>query len=253
MIANNGKESLSSAYMGDRELGSIYIGEHLLWEKESHNGFKVRLTKFDGSVITYPLDGDSSLDLYEIYTENGKTFTDVKKLEVGEGVIRFFSSRGIFYTDTYIEELILPMSLKEYVLENLHLFRYNNHLRKIDVGGLETIQDYQFPELKSLDTLILNEGLKELQDACFSTAISLLDIEIPSTVTTIGSSFNTSTINGDRKVRIYCDVPPKVSILSFSYNMDYPIYVKDELVDTYKQAEGWGVYANRIRPMSEYK
>ena len=34
---------------------------------------------------------------------------------------------------------------------------------------------------------------------------------------------------------------------------DCPVYVPDNLVDTYKSGSGWSQYASRIKPWSEFQ
>lgn len=140
---------------------------------------------------------------------------------------------------------------------------------------LKRIDDEAFHFCDSLK-IELNEGLEYIGDSAFECCDSYLDVVIPSTVKEIGDDafhyihmdvnpIDYDAINANRKVRVMCDVPPKlyargVSNSVFTFNTyykpidaTYPIYVKDELVETYKQAEGWSDYADRIRPMSEYK
>jgi hypothetical protein len=74
-------------------------------------------------------------------------------------------------------------------------------------------------------------------------------VELPSTITSIGSTAFFAGLSG-KILLIHATVPPSVG--SFGLNFTY-IYVPDESVEAYKTASNWSTYASNIKPLSEYK
>lgn len=251
MIDINGKSPSLISYDG-KDIGYVYVGDRLVWERKQ-GAFKIRFTLFDGRMISYPFDGNSLIDL----STYDSILSDVRKIEVGEGITELSIPFGTNQRTKNIEEMIFPMTLK--VLNNYP--NSGNQLKYLDIGGLEEIQTGSFAYSEKLHTVKLNEGLRVIGQNAFTNAYSLYDIEIPSTVESIGGSAFAIVddnykpiLDENRKVRIYATNPPSLgNSIVFGYMATYPIYVLDECVDIYKKSDGFLYESNRVRPMSEYK
>ncbi len=132
------------------------------------------------------------------------------------------------------------------------------------LGRKDTIISVVFPEtLKTLgnSTLygaanltecILNEGLNVIHDNVFWDCISLLDIIIPSTVTSIGS-YTFKGCTGLEFMVLKPSTPPSLnSTTSLSNTNNCPIYVPDASVEAYQSATNWVTYKDRIKSMFYY-
>ena len=113
-------------------------------------------------------------------------------------------------------------------------------------------------------------GVTEIQVDAYYDCLSLLDITIPASVTSIGDdAFRTSyfdsdepemrammlNMNANRRVTVLATTPPTLGVTVFailSGDIDvasYPIYVPAESLNAYKTATNWSYYANRIYPI----
>lgn len=186
--------------------------------------------------------------------------------------------RSAFYncTSLSIEDLYLPnletleqnafygVSIKK--ISNLGKITYVDSVYDSTQGTLgrkDTIVSVVFPE--TLETLgnstlygasnltecILNEGLNVIHDNVFLNCISLLNITIPSTVTSIGSN-TFKGCSGLEYIISKPSPPPSLGSTSFTNTNNCPIYVPDASVEAYKTATNWATYASQIKPLSEY-
>lgn len=94
---------------------------------------------------------------------------------------------------------------------------------------------------------ILGNGLEEIQSGAFKGCVSLTSIDIPSSIKMINTSaFDKCTSLNSITVR--ATLPPKnVTKWTFYNTNNCPIYVPSGSVSSYKRAEGWSEYADRIR------
>lgn len=100
----------------------------------------------------------------------------------------------------------------------------------------------------------MNEGLKKINSSYFIYGdSSLKKLIIPSTVTEIAQNA-LAVSNGSKKCTFILlpTTPP-----GFRGNITYStsieaVYVPDESVTAYKEAQYWSAIADRIYPMSEY-
>lgn len=103
-------------------------------------------------------------------------------------------------------------------------------------------------KLGLIDT-IPNEGGSGL--GCFSGNKNLEFVNIPETVTSVGNF-----IGCDKLITIISNpVNPPSMLTNRLFNTtptELKIYVPDESVEAYKQADRWSKYADRIKPLSEY-
>lgn len=113
------------------------------------------------------------------------------------------------------------------------------------------IGDGAFRACFSLANISIHDGMIAIKDSTFSNCSLLTSIVVPSTVTSIESY----AFSGCYKIKDYVlkcsSVPTLVSKYAFStINKIATIWVKDELVESYKTATNWSTYATHIKPIS---
>lgn len=95
--------------------------------------------------------------------------------------------------------------------------------------------------------------VSNLSNYMFSNCKSLKYADIPATITQI----STNVFNGCSSLKYLIfrseTVPTLFSQNALANSNNCPIYVPDQLVDTYKSTSPWSVHAARIRPLSEYQ
>ena len=118
-------------------------------------------------------------------------------------------------------------------------------------GGSETMleltnnTDYLIEyELKDGVTDVYNWFALQAAEGCSSTRINY-DILFPAQVTTIGAV-------GEKVGNIIFEVTTPPTAFGLVSDFSYGIYVPDSAVNTYKTAEGWSSYSDRIYSISEY-
>lgn len=130
------------------------------------------------------------------------------------GVTSFYSCRGL-------TELILP-----------------DTVTGVDVSA--------FTLCSALHTLHLGSGLLSIGGDAFSSCNALTEVTIPASVTSIGSNAF-SYCFGLAACRMLAETPPAIDGPIFSEAPDdFVILVPASSVETYKAAEGWSDYADRI-------
>lgn len=122
----------------------------------------------------------------------------------------------------------------------------------------------------TMATTNIPDGVTSIGEHAYYDCLSLLDITIPSSVTTIGQSafrVNNWTASdpenyakmqnllANRVVRCLATTPPSVDSITFDVDsagvsVTYPIYVPAESVEAYKAASGWSTYADRIQAIN---
>ena len=122
-------------------------------------------------------------------------------------------------------------------------------------GSLSTLPNRTFINCYKLSNISLY-GISTIESSAFSSCSSIPKIEMPSVTSIKGLVFNhctslvavvitkTDTVCTLSNLNAFNDTP-------ISKGTGY-IYVPDELVDQYKTATNWSVYANQIKPLSEY-
>lgn len=116
-------------------------------------------------------------------------------------------------------------------------------------GSVESV--IGFNELENLKTVILEEGVKKLDEA-FGNSRNLKSITLPSTIVycDLSSVLYYHTLES---MFVYAVVPPDVKLLSNytpSDSENLKVYVPEKSIDAYKRAEGWKDLKN-ILPIPE--
>ncbi|HZJ75984.1 MAG TPA: leucine-rich repeat domain-containing protein, partial [Clostridia bacterium] len=156
----------------------------------------------------------------------------------------------VFYSCRSLTNITIPSSVTSI---GLNTFYYCYSLTNITLpSGVKSIGTYAFSGCSSLTSITLPDSVTSIGTYAFGYCSSLTDITIPDGVTSIGSSAFYSCYS-IKKVLIEGDT---VKTLTNKNAFDgIPkstiFFVKDELVEDYKDATNWTSYANQIMPMSE--
>lgn len=145
--------------------------------------------------------------------------------------VKMFVSSGGFYNCKNLEELVFPKSITQIY------------------GG------YSVSGCESLHKLILNEGLKLINGGRFIMGnYSLKKLTFPSTVTNLLNDSLAVYVNSSYTCTFIMlpIVPPTFAgTISASASIE-AVYVPDNSLTAYKEAQYWSAIADKIYPMSEY-
>lgn len=121
------------------------------------------------------------------------------------------------------------------------------YLTSVKFGnGLISIGDEAFYGCSALTSVKLQSGTTTIGNTTFGGCNGATSIMLPETIESIGSSaFN--TCDSLQSFTIQAIVPPTIGEYAFKWPLTFTIYVPAEVVDTYKSAEGWSVYASIIQ------
>ena len=136
---------------------------------------------------------------------------------------------------------ITALDLPNLKTADMHVFRQNTNLKEIKLPSLITTGTTCFQECSSLENIIF-PSISSMGGSPFHTCTSLqrLIITNEETVCTLGSQslFSSNEIGS--------------ALLREHFPNFEGIYVPDELVDNYKGATNWTLYADHIKPISEW-
>ena len=171
--------------------------------------------------------------------------TSLKTVEIEEGVSRIGDST--FYGCTSLEKINFPGSLGT-----------------ADYPG--NIGAHAFENCTSLQSIVVDEGVRHIADSAFEGCSNLRNVTLPSTISNnpdkkgIGSRafyYGTTGIGGLVNITIYAPLPPTIGENVFKVWQGlsptttvafYPnIYVPSDSYDNYTQANGWSNYSDRIK------
>jgi hypothetical protein len=139
-------------------------------------------------------------------------------------------------------------------------------------NSVTSIGDSAFYGCSSLTSMEIPNSVTSIGNEAFYGCSSLASVEIPNSVTSIGnyafrSCYNLTTVEIPASVTsigheafygcqnltsitVFATTPPSVGNNVFNNSNNCPIYVPAGSVDTYKSAQGWNKYADRISPLS---
>ena len=150
-------------------------------------------------------------------------------------------------------DALIAIYLGEKVQTNTYSFYYNYALKYTTIpNSVTSIGERAFYNCHSLTNITIPSGVTRIGNYAFYYCNSLTNITIPNSVTSIGYyafyqcySLKKVLIEGDTVKTLYN---------SNTFN-NVPnstlFFVKDELVESYKDATNWTTYAEQIMPMSE--
>lgn len=202
---------------------------------------------------------DTTLDLSNITTLGAQIFKECKKLVISNfpRISTYQGSNFIYIANTSIT---IP---KEVVTIDGNCFQDCRSLQTLTFESnsqLTTLGNGAFWRCFNLQSIVLPEGLTTIGGQCFRECNIAYTVDIPSTVTTIGSgafdgigSLNNWSHRVDAIFR--STTPPTLSGDIFGRNSGQlatlHIYVPDASVNAYKAATTWSTYASCIKGISE--
>ena len=111
-------------------------------------------------------------------------------------------------------------------------------------NSVTNLGTYVFKNCKSLANVKISNSVTSLGTHTFDNCSSLTSLEIPNSVTEINTAFyDCSSLTS---ITVLATTPPTVSYM-FNGVPIRVIYVPAESVETYKTANGWKGYANKIQ------
>ncbi len=153
-----------------------------------------------------------------------------------------------------------------------YAFQGYNRLTSIEIpNSVMSIEKGAFQDCTALTSITIPNSITSIEQSVFSDCIGLTSITIPNSVTSIGSTAfsncrsltsvtigNSVTSIGESafyycssltSIRIIAITPPTLGVNALSLTNDCPIYVREQSVNTYKNATNWNTYASRIQAM----
>ncbi|WP_026835092.1 leucine-rich repeat domain-containing protein [Eubacterium xylanophilum] len=150
-----------------------------------------------GSVDSIPSDGNKVVG----------ASTGIKKLIIGEGITSINCNFTYEYMNA-IEEVKLPSTIVD-INKTFNMTK----LKSITIpGSVKVIEKSAFENCSNLTSVVLENGISEIEDKAFLACTKLKEITIPKSVTRIGKSIieNTNSLmKVDNKSNQVCPLPTK--------------------------------------------
>ena len=116
----------------------------------------------------------------------------------------------------------------------------------ISLKRIETLGNQAFKNTKITSVDMTGAPLAKIDDNCFNGCTGLKTVTISENTTTIGRGVF-SGCESITEFHLLSKEPATVYGSTFTGTDSYIIYVPKGYVETYKNAEGWATYADRIR------
>ena len=248
-------------------------------ETVSYEGKEYRVTKIGNSAFAFrtnlktinlpesitlidisAFEGCSSLENIELpkklITLNYYAFnacSALNAISVSPQNTKYTSIDGILYNKTGTQLITYPagqtalsFTLSDKVIRICQdAFFGNTCLQYVYIpNSVQEIGSRAFNSCVSLDSVRLPESLTEIPDYTFYKCQSLRSIQIPAAVKRIGTA---AFYNCQNLASIRCEAinPPVIDLLTFNFvPTDIPIYVPQESINRYKEAEYWSTFSN---------
>lgn len=113
--------------------------------------------------------------------------------------------------------------------------------------GVTNIGNFAFAGCINLTSITIPDGVTSIGDYAFSDCTGITSITIPNSVTKIGCSVFYNCLKL-KSIKVESEYPSSIldAIISNDINLE-EIYVPNNSVNTYIQAEGWKIYADKIK------
>lgn len=130
-------------------------------------------------------------------------------------------------------------------------FAQCRNLASVTLGsGLTSIGNNAFSYCSGLTSVTIPDSVTSIGEVAFYGCSILTSITIPSGVTSIGGgAFN--TCSGLTSITCFATTPPSLGKRVFDNTNNCQIYVPSGSVDTYKSANRWSDYADRIQSIAD--
>ena len=176
----------------------------------------------------------------------------------------------------YRSESLIAVNLPKCTTVGEYAFQYCTSLSNVNLPKCTTVGEYAFQYCTSLSNVNLPE-CTNVDSSAFAYCEKLQNVNIPKCTIIEGFTFEYCNLkkidlNVVGKIKVYafshCELLECVKILNTETvcaladksafnstpiaNGTGYIYVPDALVNDYKKATNWSVYANQIKPLSEY-
>lgn len=153
------------------------------------------------------------------------------------------------YNCTSLASIVIPesvTSIEKSVFNNCY------SLTSIVIpGNVTKIERHTLYNCYSLTNIVIPKNVTSIEDYVFNFCMSLTSITIPERVTSIGNYAFSNCQSLINYIFNCTSVPTLPGTNTFSgINKAAIIWVKDELVESYKSATNWSTYATYIKPIS---
>lgn len=142
----------------------------------------------------------------------------------------------------------IPSSVSSY---SVGMFRYCKGMTSHTIHQQITyIPNDCFYSCSGLMEIVIPDNVTSIGEFAFAYCTSLTSINIPSSVISIDyAAFN--GCSGLTSITVNAVTPPSLGLYAFDETNNCPIYVPSGSVDTYKTAENWSNYADRIQAITQ--
>lgn len=152
------------------------------------------------------------------------------------------------FNSTSLHEIVIPETC---TLINDNAFYYCKNLAKATLNAV-VIGDSTFRGCSALTSIRLGDRLETLKGRGIRECTSLNSIEFPQTLTYIGDAALYGNTALDYIIFHSTNPPELVNDVALKNTNNCIVYVPTESVTAYKTATNWSIFANRIKPMSEF-
>lgn len=249
-------DSSINLYKNDRTWAMYADRIHGISEYPYNEGFKVRV-QYSDSLSSITCNSSSILTSGETASIAGN---NLKKVTIGNCVTEIGDSAFTYYqfAKASFSSITIPDSVTSI---GDYAFKSCSGLTRIDIpSGVSSYSVGMFKDCRGMTSHTIPWQITYIPFDCFYYCTSLKEIVILENVTRIGrNSFY--GCSGLTSITVNSTVPPTLektnpqgisysSVITFD-NTSCPIYVPSGSVNTYKTAENWSKYADRIQAITQ--